>query len=105
MKEFLARPGFLGTAATLGGDLSQLMAMVFTTLFIIGWVQARKRSGICAFTVAAAANTLFFNSIARTPRWIFASATSRNARTLSRRHPYACFLLSLSMSRDRLVCG
>src|SRR5436309_16053184 len=42
MKELLARPGFLGTAASLGGDLSQLMAMVFTGLFIIGWVQARK---------------------------------------------------------------
>ncbi|HEY3198446.1 MAG TPA: DUF420 domain-containing protein, partial [Nitrospirales bacterium] len=45
MKEFLARPGFLGTAATLGGDLSQVMAMLFTALFIIGWVQARKKLG------------------------------------------------------------
>ncbi len=45
MKELLARPGFLGTAASLGGDLSQLMAMVFTGLFIIGWVQARKGLG------------------------------------------------------------
>ncbi len=45
MKELLARPGFLGTAATLGADLSQLMAMLFTGLFIIGWVQARKRLG------------------------------------------------------------
>lgn len=45
MKDFLARPGFLGTAATLGGDLSQLMAMLFTVLFIVGWVQARKKLG------------------------------------------------------------
>jgi uncharacterized membrane protein YozB (DUF420 family) len=45
VKEFLARPGFLGTAATLGGDLSQVMAMLFTILFIIGWVQARKKLG------------------------------------------------------------
>ena len=45
MKELLARPGFLGTAATLGADLSQLMALLFTGLFIIGWIQARKKLG------------------------------------------------------------
>ncbi len=45
MKELLARPGFLGTAATLGADLSQLMALLFTGLFIIGWLQARKKQG------------------------------------------------------------
>ena len=45
MKELLARPGFLGTAATLGADLSQLMAMLFTGLFIIGGIQARKKLG------------------------------------------------------------
>jgi uncharacterized membrane protein YozB (DUF420 family) len=45
MKELLAGPGFLGTAATLGGDLSQVMAMLFTTLFLIGWVQARRNLG------------------------------------------------------------
>ena len=45
MKEFLAQRGFLGTAATLGGDLSQVMAMLFTVLFIIGWAQARKKLG------------------------------------------------------------
>jgi uncharacterized membrane protein YozB (DUF420 family) len=45
MKELLARPGFLGTAATLGGDLSQIMAMLFTALFILGWIQARKKLG------------------------------------------------------------
>src|SRR5437879_13621682 len=45
MKELLTRPGFLGTAATLGGDLSQVMAMLFTGLFIIGWVQAKRKMG------------------------------------------------------------
>ena len=45
MKELLARPGFLGTAATLGADLSQVMALLFTGLFIIGWIQARKKRG------------------------------------------------------------
>jgi uncharacterized membrane protein YozB (DUF420 family) len=45
VKDLLAQPGFLGTAATLGGDLSQIMAMLFTILFIIGWVQARKKLG------------------------------------------------------------
>src|SRR2546426_5994973 len=45
MKELLKGPGFLGTAATLGADLSQVMAMLFTGLFIIGWVQARKKMG------------------------------------------------------------
>ncbi|TAL09942.1 MAG: DUF420 domain-containing protein [Nitrospirae bacterium] len=45
MKELLARPGFLGTAATLGADLSQLMALLFTGLFIIGWIQAKKKLG------------------------------------------------------------
>src|SRR6266568_6400227 len=41
----LTSPGLLGTAATLGADLSQLMAMLFTSLFIIGWIQARKKLG------------------------------------------------------------
>src|SRR5438132_11662470 len=45
MKELLTRPGFLGSAATMGADLSQVMAMLFTGLFIIGWVKARKKLG------------------------------------------------------------
>jgi len=45
MKELLTRPGFLGTAATLGADVSQLMALLFTGLFIIGWIQARRKLG------------------------------------------------------------
>lgn len=41
--DWLRDPGFLGTHATIGADLSQLMATLFTGLFIVGWVQARKR--------------------------------------------------------------
>ncbi|MSQ77446.1 MAG: DUF420 domain-containing protein [Nitrospiraceae bacterium] len=45
MAEFLKQSGFFGTHATMGADLSQLMAAVFTTLFVIGWLQARQRQG------------------------------------------------------------
>jgi len=42
LAEWLREPGFVGTYATMGADISQLMATVFTTLFIVGWVQAKK---------------------------------------------------------------
>lgn len=42
LAEWLREPGFVGTHATMGADISQLMAAVFTTLFIVGWVQAKK---------------------------------------------------------------
>jgi uncharacterized membrane protein YozB (DUF420 family) len=45
MEELLKQPGFLGTHATLGADLSQLMATLFTGLFIIGWIQAKQGRG------------------------------------------------------------
>jgi uncharacterized membrane protein YozB (DUF420 family) len=45
MAELLKQPGFLGTHATMGADLSQLMATLFTVLFVIGWFQARSRRG------------------------------------------------------------
>ena len=45
MTEFLKQSGFLGTHATMGADLSQLMATLFTVLFVIGWFQARGRRG------------------------------------------------------------
>jgi len=45
MAEFLKQSGFLGTHATMGADLSQLMATLFTILFVIGWFQARGRRG------------------------------------------------------------
>lgn len=40
--EFLKQPGFLGTHATMGADLSQTMAALFTGLFVLGWVKARR---------------------------------------------------------------
>lgn len=43
MLEWLKQPGFLGTHATVGADMSQLMATVFTGLFVLGWIQARRR--------------------------------------------------------------
>jgi uncharacterized membrane protein YozB (DUF420 family) len=41
--DWLKEPGFFGTHATVGADLSQFMATLFTGLFIIGWFQARRR--------------------------------------------------------------
>ena len=43
MLEWLKQPGFFGSHATVGADMSQLMATVFTGLFVIGWIQARRR--------------------------------------------------------------
>ncbi len=40
--QWLREPGFFGTHATVGADVSQLMATLFTLLFIVGWVQARQ---------------------------------------------------------------
>ena len=45
MFELLRKPGFFGTHATMGADLSQLMATLFTGLFIIGWLQAKQHRG------------------------------------------------------------
>ena len=42
LAEWLREPGFVGTHATMGADVSQFMATFFTLLFIVGWVQARK---------------------------------------------------------------
>jgi len=41
--DWLRDPGFLGTHATIGADLSQLMATLFTALFVVGWFQAKRR--------------------------------------------------------------
>ena len=43
--DWLRNPGFFGTYATVGADLSQIMATLFTGLFIVGWIQARRRQG------------------------------------------------------------
>lgn len=45
MAEWLRQPGFVGTHATMGADISQFMATLFTALFILGWVQARRGRG------------------------------------------------------------
>ena len=45
MTEWLRQPGFFATHATVGADLSQLMATFFTALFIVGWVQAKRKQG------------------------------------------------------------
>ncbi len=45
MAEWLREPGFAGTHATMGADVSQLMATFFTALFIIGWFQAKNGKG------------------------------------------------------------
>jgi uncharacterized membrane protein YozB (DUF420 family) len=45
MYEWLRQPGFVGTHATMGADVSQLMAALFTGLFIFGWVQAKQHRG------------------------------------------------------------
>ena len=42
MLEWLKEPGFFGTHATVGADMSQLMATFFTALFVVGWIQARR---------------------------------------------------------------
>jgi len=43
LAEWLREPGFVGTHATMGADVSQFMATLFTVLFIVGWVQARGK--------------------------------------------------------------
>lgn len=48
MKGFLAKPGFLGTHGTLGADLSYLLAILFTLLFLVGcgiWEGNIKEAG------------------------------------------------------------
>ncbi len=45
MAEWLREPGFVGTHATMGADISQLMATLFTGLFIVGWIQAKNNKG------------------------------------------------------------
>lgn len=45
MVEWLKHPGFFGTHATIGADLSQMMATLFTALFVMGWLQAKRQRG------------------------------------------------------------
>ncbi len=41
MQEFLKRPGFMVQSGTLGADLSYLLAVVFTVLFLVSWWMAK----------------------------------------------------------------
>jgi uncharacterized membrane protein YozB (DUF420 family) len=45
MKELLARPGFLAPAGTVGADVSYLLALVFTILFLVAWRLAKRGQG------------------------------------------------------------
>ncbi len=45
MKAWLSQPGFLGTHGTWGADVSFIMAVTFTVLFLIGWRMAKRREG------------------------------------------------------------
>ena len=45
MKELLSQPGFLAPSGTFGADLSYLLALVFTVMFLIAWVLAKKGLG------------------------------------------------------------
>ncbi len=45
MKTWLERPGFLSPYGTFGADLSYVLAVVFTVLFLVGWRYARRRRG------------------------------------------------------------
>ena len=45
MKELLEKPGFMTSAGTMGADVSYLLAVVFTVLFLIAWGMAKKAQG------------------------------------------------------------
>ena len=45
MKDFLGEAGFFGTAGTNGADLSYLLAIIFTALFTISWLRAKRGEG------------------------------------------------------------
>lgn len=45
MQEFLKKPGFMVHSGTMGADLSYLLAVVFTVLFLVAWWMAKKGQG------------------------------------------------------------
>ena len=45
MKTLLEQPGFLAPSGTIGADVSYLLALVFTILFLIAWRMAKKAQG------------------------------------------------------------
>lgn len=42
MQEFLKKPGFMVHSGTMGADLSYLLAVIFTVLFLVAWWMAKK---------------------------------------------------------------
>lgn len=45
MKTLLEQPGFLAPSGTIGADVSYLLALVFTILFLVAWRMAKKAQG------------------------------------------------------------
>ncbi len=45
MQEFLKKPGFMVQSGTMGADLSYLLAVVFTVLFLVAWWMAKTGKG------------------------------------------------------------
>ena len=45
METLLAEPGFLAPSGTIGADVSYILAVVFTVLFLIAWGMAKKAEG------------------------------------------------------------
>lgn len=45
MKTLLEQPGFLAPSGTIGADVSYLLALVFTVLFLVSWRMAKKAQG------------------------------------------------------------
>ena len=45
MKTLLEQPGFLAPSGTIGADISYLLALVFTVLFLVSWRMAKKGQG------------------------------------------------------------
>lgn len=45
MKELLAKQGFLAKTGTVGADISYLLAVIFTALFLYAWFLAKKGAG------------------------------------------------------------
>jgi len=45
MSTWLSQPGFLSPYGTIGADLSYVLSIGFTLLFLLGWRRARQRRG------------------------------------------------------------
>jgi uncharacterized membrane protein YozB (DUF420 family) len=77
MKEWLGRPGFLPAHGTMGADLSFLMALAFTILFLIGWRMGKKKQGNRhhALTLGAMVSMLAYFTVYYLARGLGALAT------------------------------